>query len=177
MDITLYEEAQKHHNALVNYIRVNNKSSVLIGMELKILKENGLFKNLGKGGYDTWTQYLENAEIGFAIASAYNYMKLYEFFVEKHNFDIEELGQVKYTRLLDVREHCLEAPKDKVEEELENAKLLTKHDYVEKKIEEGRPPRPKVTWDTEKAKWIVKVDERTTEIEIIRTYETKEEIL
>lgn len=163
-EITKYDEAITHHNNLINYIRVTNKASVLIGMELDIIHKGKLFLSLGKGGYDNWTQYLSNGEIGFSQASAYNYINIYKFFVEKHGFDIEKLSEIKYTRLLDVSNNSKDSTKEQVEEELESAKLLNNRDLIEKKIDEGKPPRPKVTWNSETKKWIISVDQRTTEI-------------
>jgi len=63
---------------------------------LKKIRDDELYISLG---YDNFSEYVRNPEIGMNLRTAYYYIQIYEVFIEGLGYDIEELQKYSYDRL------------------------------------------------------------------------------
>lgn len=67
-----------------------------MGKLLKELKDKEYFKVLG---YDTFTSYVINSEIGFKRSTAFGYIELYNWFVERLGFSVQRIGHLSLNEM------------------------------------------------------------------------------
>jgi len=67
-----------------------------MGKLLKELKDNEHFKALG---YDNFTSYVINSELGFKKSMAYAYIDLYEWFIERLGYDFQRIGKMSLNEM------------------------------------------------------------------------------
>lgn len=88
--------AQENHR---NILRLKNdamRSFILLGKELKTNKEQGYFQSLG---YLTFEAYIESPELSIGRRSVYSLIAIYETFVERLGYSLDELSEVDYSKL------------------------------------------------------------------------------
>jgi hypothetical protein len=71
-----------------------------LGRLLKQIRDENYYQVLG---YDNFTSYIINSELGFSRRTAYNYIEIYEWYVEKLAYETQflaEIGQEKLRRAL-----------------------------------------------------------------------------
>jgi len=110
---------------------------VTMGGILKKIRDDEHYLVLG---YDTFVSYLENSELSFKRRTAYYYIEIYEWFIEKLNYQDERLAEIGYeklVRLLPVVKKAhqnLEYPKlkDRVEQFVVDIKELRPVDFNKK---------------------------------------------
>jgi len=128
---TKQELATGHVTQLKNLIYEQGILFVEIGRLLKIIRDEELYKYMGDGGYDSFTMFVNNSDIGLKQATAYAYIRIYEVYVMKMGYKPEQIADVPWYKL-----HLLAArvhPKDKEEakEWLEKARTLGNGDFIE----------------------------------------------
>jgi len=136
------EAFELYHN-LQLAIKNQGKLYLIIGQTLKKIRDEKTYNYLGEGGFDSFQQFLNNAEIGFRPATAYLYIRLYEYYIERLKLAVEEVVEVPMNRLM----RLLPALKQKTDKEsieiVQNFKTLTNFDFdkelKEKKLETERP--------------------------------------
>ena len=124
-------------------IKEQNKLFFEIGGTLKMFRDTELFRELGDGGYDTFSSFIANGELGIAKSTAQAYITLYEFWVEEKGYSLEVLSEIPYDKLRMVLPSAREAKTDNEVSELFNkAKVLSRSDLLielGKSDETGRP--------------------------------------
>ena len=67
-----------------------------MGKELKLNKDRRYFEQLG---FATFEAYIENPELGLGWRSVYSLIAIYETFVERLDYSVDELSVVDYSKL------------------------------------------------------------------------------
>lgn len=70
---------------------------VELGRILKTIRDKGHFQVLG---YDSFQSYVVNSELGFKRRTAYYYIEIYEWYVEKLSYDSQFLAEVGQDKLI-----------------------------------------------------------------------------
>jgi len=84
------------HNQLIQYKKT--MGFVLFGIAeiLKKIRDNEYYKYLG---YDTFTDYVQNPDVGFNPRTAYYYIEIYETFILEKGYTPESLIDYSYDKL------------------------------------------------------------------------------
>jgi hypothetical protein len=88
------------YNDLQVAIKQQAKLFLIIGRLLRDIRDKELFKYLGEGGYDTFIHFLNNPEIGLRQSTAYLYIRIYEYYVERLRLSEEEVLEIPINRLM-----------------------------------------------------------------------------
>ena len=142
-DLIKPDKAWEIYTFLQQALRKQAELFIDIGKALKTMRDDKLYLQLGKGGFDTFQQFLNNAEIGLRPSTAYLYIRLYEYFLERLKLTQEEILAIPITRLM----RLLPVLKEKTDEEAKQivSKItnLTTYDFDvvvgEDKLETDRP--------------------------------------
>ena len=114
-----------------------------IGRILKTFRDEKLYSVLGDGGYDTWTSFLGSGELSLKSSTVYAYIEIYELFVVRFGFVVEELAEIPYDKLrLSLPSARKLTTKAEVEELVLKAKELSRSDLLKEfgqMTEEGKP--------------------------------------
>ena len=125
------EVAFNAHQEILTLKKEMGMAFVKLGMLLKKVRDDGYYNVLG---YNSFQSYVINSELGFSRRTAYNYIEIYEWYVEKFAYGMEylaELGQDKLMRLLPVLKK--ESPnKEKIESLIEEVRELRPVDFAKK---------------------------------------------
>ena len=126
------------HRQLVELKKTVESSGLFMGKLLYEIQEQLLYETLG---YDTFEQYLADPELSFKRATAFNLKKTYKQWVLDYGYEIGELGEVGFERLLEAGKVATEETK---EEWLGKAKSLSRGDLFaeiqENKVNVGGKP-------------------------------------
>lgn len=135
------------HHLLVGYTNNAKKSFIYMGMTLYYLKKENNFK-LSTGGVDTWEEYLAQPELSLNSGEANCLMQIYETFCIKIGKTPDEISEVPIKNL-----HYLlpkakkEEDVEKIEELIEDAKVLSQHDFKERLHESYSPQNDTLTYE------------------------------
>ena len=91
------EGAFEIHQSILALKKQMGMAFVELGRQLKIIRDEGYYQVLG---YDTFTSYVINSEVGFSRRTAYNYIEIYEWYVEKLSYEAQYLAEVGQDKLL-----------------------------------------------------------------------------
>ena len=69
---------------------------VELGRLLKKIRDEEYYQVLG---YDTFTSYVINSDLGFKRRTAYYYIEIYEWFVEKLGYKVQAVAKIGYDKL------------------------------------------------------------------------------
>lgn len=134
------QDAWNVYQETVSLIQNHARTFLYIGKNLKRIRDDRLYRYLGDGGYDSFEQFIQNAEIGLSYSTARLYIHVYEVYVERLKFSIEEILSVPLYRLQKLKSYIQKKTRKEAEEVIENAKVLTGRDFreylYEQKIEE-----------------------------------------
>ena len=114
-----------------------------MGKLLKEVRDEGYFTVLG---YDSFPSYIINSELGFKTRTAYYYIEIFEWYVEKLSYErqyLADLGQDKLMRLLPtikVEYARLSFPdlKNRIDELVNEVKELRPVDFEKKYKDEAK---------------------------------------
>lgn len=107
------------------------------GFVLKRIRDEKLYLQMGEGGYDTFYQFLADPEINIHPNTASAYIRVYEFYIEKHGLKKEDLLGIPLNRLNQIKSYLEEKNKEEIEEWVEKARTLGRTDF-EKEMEEHK---------------------------------------
>ena len=125
------EGAFEVHQDILNLKKQMGMAFVELGRLLKKIREEGYYQVLG---YDTFTSYVINSELGFSRRTAYYYIEIYEWYVEKLAYEAQYLAEVGQDKLLRVLPMIKEAyPK------LTFPQMRIRADQLMLEVEELRP--------------------------------------
>ena len=126
-----------------------------IGKALKSIRDEKLYLELGEGGFDTFQQFLNNAEIGLRPSTAYLYIRIYEYYYERLQLTQEEVLAIPINRLMRLLPVLKEKTDSEAKAVIEKISGLTSYDYDviigEDKLSVDRP---ELFRDKETGKWI-----------------------
>lgn len=105
-------EAFEIHQDLIKLGNAVGQAFILIGERLKQIKENNLFKQLGEGGYETFDSYLASPELQISRRQAYYLLGIYNTYIKKLGFSIEEMKGAKWSALKETLSVVNEQNKD-----------------------------------------------------------------
>jgi len=94
--------ARQTHNEILMLKRNMGLAFLNMGKLLKIIRDNKFYETLG---YNNFTSYVVNSELGFKRSTAYYYIEIFEFFVQKLKWKqkkVVEMGYDKLVRLMPV---------------------------------------------------------------------------
>lgn len=143
------------YDNLQKYIKKQAELYIVIGKTLKDIRDQKLFTYLGEGGYDTFQQFLNNHEIGLRPSTAYLYIRIYEYYIERLQLLPAQIIEIPINRLM----RLLPSLKQKEDEEskqiVENISTLTNYDFdVEVKEKSLETKRPILYKDKETGKYV-----------------------
>lgn len=130
-----------------------------VGKILKTIRDEKIYETLGA---DSFTEFLSDPDIGLKQATAYLYIRVYEFYVEKMELPEDEVAQIPSYKLF----RLLPLLKDKTKKEalkaLDDVKSLgikdTEITIKENKLEAYKHP---VVYACEKChKWVIKYHQK-----------------
>lgn len=132
---------------------------------LKNIKDNKLYEPLG---YESFSEYVRNPEIGMNSRTAYYYIQIYEVFIERLGYRPEQLEEYSYDRLRKLAPIITERLEGKKEEEvtqiMDDAAALRWYDfekmYKDKEKNEGHEEyleAPEYYRCSDCGKWIISV--------------------
>ena len=84
------------HQTILVLKRKMGMAFVAMGKLLKEIRDNEYFRVLD---FDTFRSYVSNSELGFEYRTAYYYIEIYEWFVERFKYNPEELADIGYKKL------------------------------------------------------------------------------
>jgi len=124
-------------------LRIQGVMFLEIGRILKEFKDKRLYRALGEGGYDSWSQFLGSGEISLKGSTVYAYIEIYELFIQKFGFAIEDLAEIPYDKLRMALPSARKLhTKEEVEDLVYKAKELSRSDLLKEfgqMTEEGKP--------------------------------------
>ena len=85
------------HQSILTLKKQMGMAFVELGRLLKQIRDEGYYQVLG---YDTFSSYVINSELGFKRRTAYYYIEIYEWYVEKLTFEAQYLAEVGQDKLL-----------------------------------------------------------------------------
>ena len=91
------KKAFKTHKVLLAIKRTVGIAFVEMGKLLKVIRDESYFEVLG---YDSFQSYVINSELGFKRRTAYYYIEIYEWFVERLGYKSEKLADIGYDKLV-----------------------------------------------------------------------------
>jgi len=89
-------DAEENHKRIIQLKEEAMRSFILLGKELKLNKDRRHFESLG---HLTFEAYIESPMVGLGRRSVYSLITIYETFVEKLGYSLEELSAVDYSKL------------------------------------------------------------------------------
>lgn len=134
------EKARGIYQQLVSTLQLQRAVGIGLGQLLWKLKANNLFKEAIGQGIETWNDFLKMPEIGLEMSEANRAMELYEIFVIKYGYTMQELSEAKTKSL----HYLLPLAKDasvnesRIRELVESAKHLTQSQFREE-IYDSKP--------------------------------------
>lgn len=154
--------SEKHHEAYNLYEELKTRLIqhgyvfLKIGSILKKIRDEKLYKEIGEGGLDDFQQFLASPEIAIKRTTAYLYIQVYEFYVEKLGLAEEQVVAVpsyKLYRLLPLLRHKTKEEVMKVLDDTTGLGVKDTEEVInEKKLDPYR--RPKV-YRHECGKWVI----------------------
>lgn len=65
----------------------------------KLLKEIRDKKHFIVLGYDNFISYIINSELGFKKSTAYGYIEIYDWFIERLGYDLQRIGKMSFNKM------------------------------------------------------------------------------
>jgi hypothetical protein len=142
-DKELQVKAFTKYELLQSLIKQQSKLFLIMGLTLKEIRDQKLYLHLGDGGFDTFINFLNNPEIGLRQSTAYSYIRIYEYYIERLEMTEEDVLAIPINRL----QRLLPALKGKEDGEakelITNIGMMTNYDYdqevKEQKLVSDRP--------------------------------------
>lgn len=134
-----------------------------LGKMLKTFRDRKLYFKLD---FEDFGQYLASEELSFSREKAYAYIRIYELFVERLNFNETELSKLGVVRLM-MLAPVIRATENNEEaiKLVEDSKDLRYGDFVRQvKQKANRDGKPSVYWSEELTKWVVSYFEDRTQL-------------
>jgi len=126
------KKAFEIHQKVLTLKKQMGMAFVEMGRLLKEVRDGRHFETLG---FDTFTSYVINSELGFKRRTAYYYIEIYEYFVEQLGYDVQVVAQIGYDKLLralDAIKKLPEPKKRKIKSLIKEVQVLRPVDFEKK---------------------------------------------
>lgn len=135
-------------------IKTQNWLYFEIGARLKAIRDNRMYLKVD-GGYSSFEEFILQADIGFKRRTAYNYIELYEYYVQQLALDDKVIIATPYYRLLEMKRTLKDKSDEEAKEIILSQSEIPAHEYrkfkKEKGIDEGSPH----VFQTPEGKWTI----------------------
>lgn len=159
-DMTNEELAHKIYIRVQEALREQNKTFLQIGLALKLIRENELFKYMGNGGFDSFKDFINNPEIGLKQSTAYLYIRVFEYYIERLQFEENKLIEYPLNRLMKLLPHLKKKSDEEAKELLISIGNMTDFDYsIEVKEKKLNSKKPALYLDKETGLYILDFEE------------------
>ncbi len=131
-----------------------------LGKALKTVRDEKLYRQIGEGGYETFGQFLNNPEIGLPQSTAYLYIRVYEYYVQRLGLPEKEVIEVPINRLMRLLPSLKQREDQESREIVSNIGKMTNYDYG-KEVQEKQLEilRPQLYREKESGMFILEFDE------------------
>lgn len=126
--------AQEIHRDILTLKKDMGLAFLKMGELLKEIRDNNYYKELG---YDNFISYIVNSELGFKRSTAYYYISIFEFFVEKLKWEQEKIVGMGYDKLVRLMPIIKKNP-DNLEDLVTDAEVLRPYDFNKKYKDEEK---------------------------------------
>ena len=127
-------DARQTHQEILTLKRDMGLAFLKMGELLKVIRDNKFYEVLG---YDNFTSYVINSELGFKRSTAYYYIEIFEFFVQKLKWEQKKIVEMGYDKLIRLMPVIKKNPEN--EEELAtDAEALRPYDFNKKYRDEEK---------------------------------------
>lgn len=134
---------------------------LVIGNILKQIKEGQLYLHMGQGGYDTWEHFLNNPEVGLRRSTAYLYIRIYEYYIEKLKMKEDEVTAIPINRLMRILPKVKEMSDEQAKEFTQSIGYMTSHDFDAELKDRGMDySRPLLRTDKNCGRYIFEFDSK-----------------
>lgn len=169
VNVTEPEKAFALYQMLLQAKRNQDYLFLGIGKLLKEIKDNELYRQLD---YESFNEFVTSDELGFSRESAFLYVRVYEYYIERLKLDAEYVGKINLARLGQMLPLLkkLDNPEKEIEmvEEFSN---LRQSDFM-LKLRQGRgDDKPTVHYSKELGKWLVEYYTNRTELRDLGNFE------
>ena len=152
-------------------LKEQNVTFLRIGQALKLVRENELYKYMGNGGFETFGDFINNPEIGLKQSTAYLYIRVFEYYVERLQFSESVLIGYPLNRLMKLLPHLKKKSDEEAKELLTNIGNMTDFDYnIEVKEKKLNSKKPALYLDKETGLYILDFEEN----QMLRIYNKTE---
>jgi len=139
---------------------IQDVTFLAMGKMLKIVRDRKLYLNLD---FENFSQFLASEELSFSREKAYVYIRTYELFVEKLEYNPDEIGKMGVVRLMMLAPVVKGMEKEEAIAKIESLKDTRYGDFIRQiKEETNKDGKPTVYWSEQDAKWIINYFEDTT---------------
>lgn len=136
-------------------VRVQARLFLDLGQKLKRIRDEKLYRQIGEGGYESFSQFLNNPEIGLRTSTAYLYIRIYEFYIGRLGLSEGRVTEIPLNRLMRLLPALKQKSESEAKEIIERVGGLTNYDYdVEVKERKLESDRPKLYVDKESGKYV-----------------------
>ena len=154
------QEAQDKYKSLLVHIHNEAKTAILIAKTAKEIRDKKLYRYLGEGGYDTWSQFLADPDIGKKPSTIRNYIRTYEYYTEVLEISEEELLSIPFYRLLELAGKLRQKENKEAKEIISSVGTMHHSDYRREIKEQGlEAERPHVFIHENCGNWKIKIPE------------------
>jgi len=127
-------DAQQTHKEILTLKKDMGMAFVKLGELLKIIRDNKFYEVLG---YNNFTSYVVNSELGFKRSTAYYYIEIFEFFGQKLKWKQEKIAEMGYDKLVRLMPVIKKNP-EKCIDLVADAQVLRPYDFNKKYKDEAK---------------------------------------
>lgn len=125
--------ARRLENDLLELRRRMGRNFLEMGKILKVIRDKEYYRELG---YDTVTEWLSSPDVAISASWAWNFIAIYEIFMERHKLEPDRILDISYNKLTQIIPVVRKSP-DQIEDWLNKAEVLRRID-LQKEIKEHR---------------------------------------
>lgn len=125
---------------------------LVIGKLLKEVKEKKVYQTLN---YETFEQFLASEELCWSRESAYMFMRVYEYYIEKLGMTEERVSSITLTKLSMMIPMTKELDKEQAIEKIEELSTLRHNDFMIRSKQSKLDDKPTVWYSKELELWMV----------------------
>jgi hypothetical protein len=162
--------AEYAHSAYQKLLLAKKQQDVLfliIGKLLIEIRDENLYKHLN---YETFSDFLYSQELGFSGESAWMYMRVYEFYINKLELSPNFVASLPISRLSMMIPVLKDSNKDEAVDQLEELSELRQPDFL-LRVRQNRSNKPRVYFANQIGKFIVEYYDDCTELTNLGSYE------
>jgi len=153
------------YESLRNDLKTSSHLFLRIGEKLKEIRDEKLYLHLGDGGFDTFSDFLNNPEIGIRKSTAYVYIGIYEEYRLRLGMSEEDIVEVPINRLMRLRPQIANKEVTEALEIVGDLSVMTNYDFDLESTERGYRiiEKPIIYQSKETDRWVIEFSPEITE--------------